>query len=179
VTEPDPIGALAAQLDVLRGQLGQLRTRFSDDYGQVMMLRLEIKKLTEKIDAAMARRQADDPSAPFWLRLDDQEHAARMTELQDWVERFARAQYPGYLAKLPECWANHPEAIWELSNVMTEWTRIYGDPDSRPLADALMFHDRWLPGALSRLSQVIHCDATGCRALRSSRWARSPPPPYT
>ena len=37
----------------------------------------------------------------------------------------------------------------ELSTLMSEWIRIYGDPDSRPLADALVFHDRWLPGIIA------------------------------
>ena len=74
MTEPDPIAALAAQLEVLRGQLarytgetGHLRARLDEDSGQVVMLRLEIKKLGEKIDAAIARRQADEPQAPYWL----------------------------------------------------------------------------------------------------------------
>ena len=36
--------------------------------------------------------------------------------------------------------------------MMTEWVRIYGDPDNRPLPGcALWFHERWLPGFLGRL----------------------------
>ena len=52
MTEPDPIAALAAQLEELRGQLarytgetGHLRARLEADSGQVLMLRHEIKKL--------------------------------------------------------------------------------------------------------------------------------------
>ena len=52
MTEPDPIAALAAQLEELRGQLarytgetGHLRARLEEDSGQVVMLRLEIKQL--------------------------------------------------------------------------------------------------------------------------------------
>jgi uncharacterized coiled-coil DUF342 family protein len=59
VIDPDPIAALAAQLQELRGQLasytgetGHLRARLDTDSGQVVMLRLEIKKLGEKIEAA-------------------------------------------------------------------------------------------------------------------------------
>ena len=80
MTEPDPIAALAAQLEELRGQIGALRARHSEDYGQVMVLLLEIKKLGEKIDAASARRNADEPQAPYWLGLSKEEHAARLAE---------------------------------------------------------------------------------------------------
>lgn len=39
------------------------------DSGQVLMLRLEIKKPGQKIDAAIARREADELQAPYWLGL--------------------------------------------------------------------------------------------------------------
>ena len=182
MTEPDPVAALAAQLEELRGRLlraeggvGQVRARLDEFAGQDMVMLTAIKQLGEKLDVAIGRLQAADPPAPFWLPLDDEERAARLAELRDWVERFARAQYPAYLAKLPPCWENHPEAIWELSNVMVEWVRIYAEPDSRPLQDALWWHERWLPGAISRLTGAIKCDATGCRAVQSSPYERSPP----
>jgi hypothetical protein len=79
------------------------------------------------------------------------------------------------MARLAPCWANHPEAVWELSNLMTEWARIYGDPDSRPLQDALWFFERWLPGVLGRLAAAVKCDVAGCRLASSSPWERSPP----
>ena len=48
MTEPDPVAALAAQLEELRGQLarytgetGHLRARLDKDSGQVLMLRLD------------------------------------------------------------------------------------------------------------------------------------------
>ena len=56
MAEPDPVAALAAQLEELRGQLarytgetGHLRAKLAEDSGQVVMLRLEIKQLAEKI----------------------------------------------------------------------------------------------------------------------------------
>ncbi len=76
MTEPDPVAVLAAQLEELRGQLarytgetGHLRARLEADSGQVLMLRHEIKKLGQKIEAAIARRNADEPPAPYWLGL--------------------------------------------------------------------------------------------------------------
>jgi hypothetical protein len=182
VTEPDPIAALAAQLDELRGRLlraeggvGQVRARLETDSGQVVMLRLEIKKLGEKIEAAIARRNAEEPQAPYWIGLDRAEVPARIAELREWVEHVARVQWPAYMTKVPECWANHGEAVWELSNLMTEWHRIYGDEDNRDLKAALWYFERWLPGALARLGGALKCDVAGCRALPRDR----SPPRYT
>ena len=63
----------------------------------------------------------------------------------------------------------------ELSTVMTEWIRIYGDPDNRPLQDALVWNDKWLPGVLGRLSRRYQVRRLGCRLAASSPWERSPP----
>jgi hypothetical protein len=121
------------------------------------MLRLEIKKLGEKLDEAIRKRATAEPPAPFWLGLSREEHAARLGEVREWVDRVARVQWPGYLVKLPPCWPNHPQAVWEMANLMTEWVRIYGDPDSPPLQDALWFFERWPPGVVGRLAQAVKC----------------------
>jgi hypothetical protein len=184
VTEPDPIAALAAQLETLRSQLarytgetGHLRARLEADSGAVLMLRLEIKRLGEKIEAAIARRDADEPQAPYWLGLSNEEHAARLARLRAWVEQVGLVQYRDYFAKLATCWPKHPAAVIELSTVMAEWLRIYGDPECRPLQDALVFNDKWLPGVLGRLCAAIKCDVTGCR-LESPDWQISSPRRY-
>jgi hypothetical protein len=184
VTEPaeDPIAALAAQLEELRGQLarytgetGHLRARLEERSGQDAMIRLEIKQLGGKLDEAIAKRQVTDPPAPFWRGLDREAHAARLAELRDFVEHFLRAEYPEYLAKLPPCWPSHRAALWELADVMTEWVRVYGDPGNRDLQAALWFHERWLPGVMARLEKAIRCDASGCRLAQPSPYQRSPP----
>lgn len=182
MTEPDPIAALAAQLEELRGQLarsqgevGQLRARMEEFAGTDMVMLRAIKELGGKLDEAARKRATDDPPAPFWIRLEDADREARMAVLRDWVERFLRVQYAEYAARLPLCWEAHPAAIWELSNLMTEWVRIYADPDARPLQDALWWHERWLAGAIQRLAGALKCDVSGCRAARYSPSERSPP----
>ena len=183
MTEPDPDVTLAEQVERLRGELsryagevGGMRARMEEFAGRDMTQLLEIKKLGEKLDEALARHQAADPPAPFWRGLDREAHAVRLAELRDFVERFLRVEYPGYLARLLPCWPNHREALWELSNLMTEWVRVYGVPDNRDLQAALWFHERWLHGALARLAGAMSkCDATGCRMVQSSPAERSPP----
>ena len=185
--EPDPVTALAAQLEELRRQLavytgetGALRARLDRDAGQVLMFRLQVKQLTAKLAEATAARQAADPPAPFWLGLGEEEHAARLAEVRGWVEHVARVQWPGYMTRLPPCWANHPEAVWELSNLMTEWSRIYGDSDSRPLQDALCSSSAGFPACCPVSAAAVRCDAAGCQQAARHPAQRSPPaPPQT
>lgn len=64
------------------------------------MLRLEIKEPGQKIDAAIARREADEPQARYWLGL-CREREAVLAELRAWVEQVGLVRYRGYVAKLP------------------------------------------------------------------------------
>ena len=104
VTEPDPIAALAAQLEELRGQLarytgetGHLRAKLAEDSGQVVMLRLEIKKLGEKIEAAIARRKADEPPAPYWLGPEPGGARGPARRAAGWVDRVGLRPVPRLL----------------------------------------------------------------------------------
>jgi hypothetical protein len=143
-------------------------------------IREELKKLRQKLDKAIAKHEADALPAPYWLDLSKDERAARLAELRAWVDQVGLVQYRDYFEKLPPCWSAHSSAVIELSTVMTEWRRIYAaGPDSRPLQDALVWNDKWLPGTLARLGQAIKCDMTGCRLTRSLPWERSPPPRYS
>jgi hypothetical protein len=176
VSEPDPIAALAAQLEELRGRMlraeggvGQVRARLETDSGQVLVLLAEVKRLREQLEEALDKHQLARPPAPWWCVGQDQ-GAAMLAELREWVETFLRRHYPGYLARLAPCWASHPDAVWELSTLRAEWQRVYSDPDNRDLAGALAWHDRWLPGVLGRLAAGIKCDDLGCRLPR-----RAPP----
>jgi hypothetical protein len=218
VTEPDPIAAVAREVEDLRATVARYQAIVTswnarlerEGLGGTLMLRHELKQLTQKLeteiarfgaeaqrearaeadaeireelkrlrhklDEAIARRQADDPPAPYLLGLPAEEQAARLAGVRAWVEQVGLVQYRGYFEKLPPCWPSHPEAVIELATVMAEWVRIYEDPDSRPLQDALVWNDKWLPGCLGRVVAAIRCDVSGCRLARTSPWERSPPP---
>jgi hypothetical protein len=174
VTDPDPVAGLAAQLAELRGQLarsqgetGVLRERLEASSGQVVMFRLEVKQLRERLEDAIGKRQLAPPPAPWWV-VDEATGRELLAALREWVDQFLRRQYPGYLARLPRCWPNHGEAVWELSTICAEWERVYADEDNRDLEGALAWHDRWLPDALTRLAAALgKCDETGCSLARS------------
>ena len=169
----ETLAALAAQVDDLRGKVAKLQGVVAswnarletEGIGATLLLRTEVKHLAEQLEAALAAHRLTPPPAPYWLRLDAAEHRKRLTELRSWVEEFLRVQYADYTSGLRFCWANHPTAIWELSTLMTEWRRVYGDENNRDLSAALWWHERWLPGTLARL-KAIPCDEAGCRGPR-------------
>ena len=173
MAEPDPVAALAAQLEQLRGQLarsqgeiGVLRERLEAESGQTAMLRLQVKQFREELAEAVDRNKLKPPPAPWW-RVSEAEGRAMLAELREWVDTFLRPHYPDYLTRLPSCVLAHGEAVWELSTVRAEWVRIYGDEDNRDLQGALDWHDRYLPGVINRLAATVKCDETGCRIARA------------
>ena len=131
-----------------------------------MLLLVEVKQLRERLDEAIGKRRLAPPPAPWWV-VDEATGRELLAALREWVDQFLRRHYPGYLARLPQCWPNHGEAIWELSTICAEWERIYADENNRDLAGALTWHDRYLPDVISRLAASINCDETGCRMTRS------------
>lgn len=95
--------------------------------------------------------------------LSPEDHAARPAELRQWAEAILRREYGGY--QLPECWSNHPHAIWELSILAAEWHRTYNR--ERPdLNRALEFNDRWLPGVVRRIADITRRCNPECTTRR-------------
>lgn len=188
MTDSDPLFDLAAQLEELsaqlevwrgqwgrtQGEIGVLRERLERESGQTIMLRVEVKRLlaevkalAEQLEQALEKRQLTPPAAPWWC-VTEAEGRSMLAELRHWVEDFARKHYPAYLARLPACWPNHPEAVWELSTLRAEHERVYGDEDNRDLAGALWWYERWLPGVIARLEKAITCDPGVCRRTRKT-----------
>ena len=125
-----------------------------------------ITALRNRVEAILAYLDDTDKASPaswFWLTMTNQERQEKFDELADWVETVLRVQYPSYLAdQLRPCWPNHPEALWELSWLYQLWTLAYLTKRQTP-KDAADWHDRWLPGAIGRLSAVmLECDQA-CR----------------
>jgi hypothetical protein len=164
--DSEAIAALAQQIAELRGIVTSWDARLeTEGIGATMKLLLEVKRLRERLDEAVDKHQLKPPPAPWWCVGAD-EGRAMLADLSGWVETFLRRHYPDYAARLPRCWANHPEAVWELSTLRAEWQRIYDDPDNRDLQGALTWHDKWFPDVLSRLAAAVKCDAAGCRMVR-------------
>jgi hypothetical protein len=142
-----------AELDQLAARLADLDSRFGEFAGTI----------NDALDAAAPK----GPSAPRWDNLDPAARAAQLDALRTWVGNILIPVYVvggGYT--LADCWAQHPQAVWELGTIAVAWSRAYlrRRPD---LALALDWHDRWLPGAMRRLE-----DATRRCAIRHQPGSR-------
>lgn len=155
-----------------RTALAQWNARLTQEgIGPTLAMRRDIKNLNEKIDAlaatlgtALDQGKLKAPACPRWDNLDQDQEAAQLAQLREWVNGVLRVQYPGY--KLPDCWEGHREALWELGILHAEWQRTYADPRGVDLDRAEWFHERWLPGALGRLNTAITCrTGFGCQAI--------------
>lgn len=176
--EYDAISA-ARRFALISDQIADLERQVEELRQQAERGRQDIKTLKENLEALAARLPAaadhgrrETPAAARWDTLDKEEYARQLAGLRDWVNGILRIQYPEYTDpeaegteyRLPGCWEQHPAALWELGNLHAEWQRVYDSPDVAALGHALLFHDRWLPQTLRRLSRAITPDKNlGCR----------------
>jgi hypothetical protein len=176
VTEPPQgrdgspsVAALAVQVDSLRRDVESLAAKvktFAAKQREQAAALADITELREQVEQILAIVTGGDDASPvtwFWLTMSKQERNQKFSELSDWVETVLRAQYPDYLAEqIRPCWPNHPEARWELAWLYQMWSLAYL-AERRAPKDAADWHDRWAPGAIRRLGQVmIRCER-GCQ----------------
>jgi hypothetical protein len=155
------VAALAIEVSALRHDIASLTTR-ADELARTQHKHAAvfdgIPELRRQVEKILAVLTDDDQAAPagwFWLTLDGQAREDKLGELSDWVDAVLCAQYPGYLAdQIKPCWPNHPEALWELTWLYLLWYRAYLTKRPAPI-DAADWHDRWAPGVLRRLRQVM------------------------
>ena len=141
------VESLAAKVDTL--------TSTQQDHAAVLADITELRHQVEQIIAILTDQDDVTPAAWFWLTMTDHERHKRLSELRDWVDTVLRKQYPDYLAdQIKPCWPNHPEARWELAWLYQLWTRAYLAKRPAP-KDAADWHDRWTPGVIRRLSEVM------------------------
>jgi hypothetical protein len=121
-----------------------------------------IERLTEDMIKALTTRKG--PAVIAWHELEPNQYTAHLADLAAWMEAFLAA-YPSAAASVRPCWKDHKDAVTELGLIWCESTRIYA-ADRPSLDEALVFHDRWLPGVLKRVQQITANCATGCVLTR-------------
>jgi len=151
----ETLARLVTQVTAHRGRLTTLEQR-ADAIDE------RIERLTEDMIKALTIRKG--PEIIAWHELDPRQYAAHLADLAVWMDTFLAA-YPSVAASVRPCWKDHKDAVTELGLIWCEFTRIY--TSERPsLDEALVFHDRWLPGVLKRVHQITANCATGCTLTR-------------
>jgi hypothetical protein len=163
------VAALAVHLSSLRRDVETLATKvdaLASTQRKHAAVQADITELRRQVEQILALLGEDDDASPatwFWLTMNCEERNERFAELLDWVETVMREQYPDYLAdQIKPCWPNHPEARWELAWLYQQWSLTYLAKRPAP-KDAADWHDRWSPGVIRRLGQVMRQCERGCQ----------------
>jgi len=134
--------------------------------GQLAALDGTVKRLSETVEA-LSEGGLKGPPMIAWHDLDPDQAAAIRADLGKWVGEVLFPLYPSARESVRDCWHQHPDAVTELSACWLEFRRIFapagpGKPTvlRPPLADSLVYLDRWLPGTLRRV-KVITDKCTG------------------
>ena len=161
--------ALAVRVDGLRREVESLAAKVDvltvtqQAHATVLNDVAQLRSQVEQILVLLAEQDARSPGAWFWLTMTEQERIEKHGELLDWVESVLRRQYPDYLAdRIRPCWPNHPEARWELACLYQLWSLAYLVKRPAP-RDAADWHDRWSPGVIRRLSEVMRRCEGACQ----------------
>jgi len=125
----------------------------------------DVRDLTDAVGNLADRLMGGTPSAtgghgggnaPWcWQNLDDDAAESMWRDLAEWVG-WLRGRYP-IAEQLPACWPQHTELVEELTALHAVWNAAYLDAAAHP-SGAADFHDRWLPGTLTRIrTWGVHC----------------------
>jgi uncharacterized coiled-coil protein SlyX len=154
----ETVARLVTRVTAHKGQIAALQQ-------QVQALDQRVERLSEELAQALTARKG--PAVIAWHELSPDQYAAHLADLAAWMDTFLTA-YPSAATSVRECWRAHQDAVTELGLIWCEFTRIYAA--ERPsLDEALVFHDRWLPGVLKRVQQITANCTTGC-ALNRPAW---------
>lgn len=175
----DPLVALSAQMAKLAMQLADLEGKLAGlrgDVDRLDALAAPVADLSDRVAelAAIVGKAATDPGQRA-DRVDPRPWAAVILDepgpdgvrpaasaLAAWLETVFLPHYSEHLpggphwraGELPPCWIKHRAVANELWTLYQLWDDAYGDPEAGPRG-AGDWHDRWLPGALERIAEVM------------------------
>lgn len=162
-SSPSGGGGLAVQILALGADLARLRDQLGDLSGigeQVIDLADDVAAMREQLQALLPTEERQ-PQMWDWSAAGMNRQAAGVawSTLVDWVRDVLAGMYGAVgdraarKESVPACWYRHPDAVVELSWLCQEWLRIYRSDKGTPGA-AAEWHDRWLPGVITRLAHT-------------------------
>ncbi|WP_214327913.1 hypothetical protein [Nonomuraea sediminis] len=154
------VGKLGARVDNISDKVGDIERQVGE-LAPVAAVVSELRERTTAIADTLTRMNnrttGGEPQKTWsWTGMGPEERAERLDELQSWVTEVLVPQYGDYLRDqtLKPCWARHPAAVNELAWLYVEWFNAYL-AEERRTRDAADWHDRWLPGVITRLKTVF------------------------
>lgn len=134
---------------------------------EIAELRQKVEDLNVALQHFMRDKEKLTPSRWSWRDVDPLQANKLRRELAEWVG-WLRERYPPVGRAIPDCWAEHPVAVEELTALMAAWRNAYHGSDLATEA-LITWHDRWLWPCLTRLPKVASLDGCGRRHLVAGR----------
>ncbi|GJF02549.1 hypothetical protein [Pseudonocardia sp. D17] len=119
----------------------------------------ELGRQRQQLDEVLQTLGRERNPPVDWPRLTAAEARDQWAVLARWIAEVLVPWYEITREELPDCWALHRPAVIELSWLRSAHVQAYA-PTSPPHV-AGEWHQRWRPGAIARLAQVI--DRRLCR----------------
>lgn len=143
------VAGLAREVEGLRRAVEPMRGLT----GQVEDLARVVAELAQRVATTVHR--ARPAGAPSWLDLPADIDAAQslLADLVEWMAE-VYLRYGDAVKSFPDCWLWHPEVVEELLWLMCAWTAAYRD-ETATVALAGDWHDRYRPGVVRRIKQVV------------------------
>lgn len=134
---------------------------------EIELLRQQVDDLSVALTHLMRDKEKLTPSRWSWRDIDPLAANKLRRELAEWVG-WLRERYASVGRAIPDCWADHPVAVEELSALMAAWRNAYHGSDLA--TDALIgWHDRWLWPCVARLPRAAGLDSCGRRHRSAGR----------
>jgi hypothetical protein len=148
---PQTLGEIAAAV-VRAGQVAEAADRRAKALGgipkQLDGLALTVAGLANQVAELVAEAEDEKRRRASWFDVTDRDVATRQLEgLADWLAQ-VYLRYPD--AKLPPCWAWHPDVVEELSWLARAWFQAFRGKTAEPFRQA-DWHDRYRPGVAKRI----------------------------
>lgn len=114
-----------------------------------------------------AEAEGEPAQRPPWLLLGDIDDDASFSTWVTWLGSHYTEPTTGK-SIVPDCWRNHDAVVAELGTLWQAWVFAFLHPKSHP-DNAQNWHDRWLPGFMSRRTTWFHTDCTSGRCHQETR----------
>lgn len=154
------LGLLEERLAGLRRTSARHSARLSAAEEASRNDRTTLQTLTGDVEALTGQKKPakgyqPEPPMPWWELSADQ-RAQAIVRLHDWVERIYKPMY-GHLARLGDCWPEHPLCVLTLDWLAETWKMLYLAPErnAQVLASMADFGTRILPAAAGILAREI------------------------